>query len=97
MFLLATFGLEGVDVFRMALQLIPKEFVADGYYQRVAAVASITLKHQMSEEGAEMIHALVKQKLGSFLRRNGTPGSYGEEIDRLSQVRLHELFRIPIY
>ena len=85
MYLVTSISLVGTDALRMALQLITPQFT--GYYQPVAAVVSSAIEQPISGEVAELLHTVTKKKLSLFLRRNGTPASYGEELASISQVR----------
>lgn len=95
MFLVAAIGLVGIDSLRMALQLIPMGFA--GYYQPVAAVLSAIIDQPVSGEAMQIYHTLLKKKLTSFLHRNGTPSSYGEELARVSQVWKKITFTFHLY
>ena len=83
-FLVTSMGLVGVDALRMALHLIPRAF--PDYYKPVAAVISSVIDRPMSCEDTEMVHAVIKKKLSSFLDRDGTSGSYREDLVRVTQV-----------
>ena len=88
MSLLTIIGLEGLDTLRMACQLVPKE--CTDRYQKISTVLSSILQEMVSAETSEVFNALLTLKLPNCCHHNGTPQSYRQELNEISQVIIHK-------